>query len=85
MSYTWKNPAIAEKEVQSKQLWKEPKIFSEIHDGKKKYGLKDQSGKVIADAEFDSIGPVVVGYATAVKNGRRITIDENGNERRASH
>lgn len=83
MTYTWKYPAWMEieREARRKQLWKAPEIFCEIHNGKKMYGLKDQSGKVIANAEFDSIGPFDVGYATAVKNGKRITIDDKGNER----
>ncbi len=85
MSYTWKNPATADQEAQSKQLWKAPEIFCEIHNGKKMYGLKDQSGKIITNAEFDSIGPFFAGYATAVKNGKRINIDDRGEQRKASH
>ncbi len=84
MSYKWINPATRDAEEQSKLLWKEPKIFCETHDGKKLYGFKNMHGKVIP-ATFESIGVFVAGYASAKKDGEWITIDDNGNRRKASH
>jgi len=84
MSYTWENPAARDAAEQSKLFWKEPKIFSEMHEGKVLYGFENMYGKVVP-ATFERIGVFVAGYASAYKDGEWFTIDDNGNRRKASH
>ena len=54
MSYTWENPAARDAAEQSKLFWKEPKIFSEMHEGKVLYGFENMYGKVVP-ATFERI------------------------------